>query len=166
MNAMPIDWLDQLKREYPKRSGPMSWPRVFLKLRRALIETNWDEIMEGVKRYAKYCQDAGTEGSSFVVAPARFFEDEIYLESLKFEQPQTKEQTAKAEIARKESDRMERCIADAARLGCPLRPYPQESAAAFETRVAIERDRDRTVSSGGDLGERIRGLANHMRIAK
>lgn len=166
MNAMPIDWLDQLKREYPKRSGPMSWPRVFLKLRRALIETNWDEIMEGVKRYAKYCQDAGTEGSSFVVAPARFFEDEIYLESLKFEQPQTKEQTAKAEIARKESDRMERCIADAARLGCPLRPYPHESATAYEHRLRTEQDNQRSVRRGDALGENIRNLTDRMRIAK
>lgn len=165
MNAMPIDWLDQLKREYPKRSGPMSWPRVFLKLRRALIETNWDEIMEGVKRYAKYCQDAGTEGSSFVVAPARFFEDEIYLESLTFTPAKDPKVAAHEAQAAERWDRASRLANDLS-----VERYRGDSIDTFEERIrAVQNGRLPQPSQGRTehpLSARITDLANRMRITK
>lgn len=163
MNELPGDWLDQLKQVYPNRSGPMSWPRVFLKVRRALFESSWESLIEGVKRYARYCQEAGIEGSAFVVAPARFFEDEIYLEDLSF---CAAEDPKKVDVRRLESERMQRAVDSAVQAGSTSRPYPQECAAAFETRLAIERNRNGSVSSGGALGERVRDLASHLRVAK
>jgi len=155
----------------------MSWPRVFLKLRRALFETNWEQIMEGVRRYARYCQEAGTEGSAFVVTPARFFEDEIYLEELSFCAPQSKEEAARAERKRQEAERMDRAIHSGNRLG--LRPVEGECASAFETRIYLASHAHRGTDGRGDgsgaggsnagdqrLANRVADLASRMRIAK
>lgn len=165
MNALPSDWLDQLKQVYPNRSGPMSWPRVFLKVRRALFESSWESLIEGVKRYARYCQEAGIEGSAFVVAPARFFEDEIYLEDLTFAAAiDPKVAAAKA----KEALRWDRASELAAHLSVPR--YPQDSLEAFESRIRLAETRPppRRVSdnAGGELSGRIADLANRLRVAK
>lgn len=193
MNQMPVTWLDELKAAYPKRSGPMSWPRVFLKVRRALLETSWDDCIAGVKRYAKYCQEAGIDGSAFVVAPARFFEDQIYLEELAFSPAEDPNVT---EHKRKERARFARAVDDA--LGMGIKPMPGECAAALETRIMLERTqgsttigprrRQLTDANGGNAGtteggpglqsdephsrgsESIRGrissLADRMRVSK
>src|SRR6185312_3231712 len=105
MNQMPIDWLDVLKVEYPKRSGPMRWPRVFLPVRRALMETSWVDLISGVKRYAEYCKASGKEGSDYVVAPESFFKDEIYLETFEYKAP---EDPKVIEARNKEADRWRR----------------------------------------------------------
>lgn len=176
---MPVTWLDELKAAYPKRSGPMSWPRVFLKVRGALLETRWDDCIAGVKRYAKYCQEAGIEGSAFVITPARFFEDEIYLEDLTFtpaEDPKIVEHRSK------EADRLARAREAGARIG--LEPMPGECSAAFETRIMLEnqrpgrgerRETDHVGASGESelhmrssesVQQRISSLAHRLRIAK
>lgn len=159
----------------------MSWPRVFLKVRRALFETSWADCMEGVKRYAKYCQEAGIEGSAFVIAPARFFEDEIYLEDLTFlptEDPKV------AEHKRKESERWARALEAASRLGVGgsvagaegLRPMQGECVAAFETRIRLAQDgigrghggrggnNEGARAGGGELSNRITSLSERMKI--
>lgn len=148
----------------------MSWPRVFLKLRRALIETNWDEIMEGVKRYAKYTQEAGTEGTAFVLTPARFFEDEIYLESLSFQIPEDPKITAHK---RKEAEHLGRVEREGILLG--LERYPLESIAAFETRIRMStvnagrtQSKDNRPDSGSgkgnpELSARIASLTARMK---
>lgn len=145
----------------------MSWPRVFLKVRRALLETNWDDCIAGVKRYAKYCQEAGIEGSAFVITPARFFEDEIYLEALTFapaEDPKV------AEHKRKEAERRDRAVVSGRALQPPVEPYPLESVAAYETRIMLAKnDRGRSdpaMGGGMAINARIASLANRMRIAK
>lgn len=136
MNQMPTDWLEQIKREYPKRSGPMRWPRVFLPVRRALLETSWDSIMEGVRRYAKYCKDSGKEGSDYVTGPENFFKDEIYLEELEFHAAEDPKITRAAAVA---VERMDRAVADGKRLF--LAPHPNEPVAAFETRIMLEKQK-------------------------
>lgn len=169
MNDLPSDWLIQLKRVYPNRSGPMSWPRVFLKVRRALFESNWETLIEGVKRYARYCQEAGIEGSAFVVAPARFFEDEIYLEDLSF---CAAEDPKKVESRNREAERFARAREAGVRVG--LEPMQGECAAAFETRVSLAQTHggNRANHSVGDhaaanaLGSRLAGLTDKLRIAK
>jgi hypothetical protein len=160
MNQMPSDWLDQLKQEYPHRSGPMSWPRVFLKVRRALMESNWETLIEGVKRYAKYCQEAGIDGSAFVVQPARFFEDEIYLEDLSF---CAAEDPKKAEAKRKEADYLARVTVRASGLG--ISRYADEPAAALETRCRLAETRGPDRLCDG-FATRVSDLAQRMRVTK
>lgn len=130
--------------------------------------------MEGVRRYAKYCQEAGTEGSSFVVTPARFFEDEIYLEDLKFEPPQTKEEIERGRI--RAADERRYVVAKEAAKRYGLTPSPGEPVGSFETRVELARQ---GISAEGRrhspdypqverprVDARISDLANRMRIAK
>lgn len=151
---MPVTWLDELKAAYPKRSGPMSWPRVFLKVRRALLETSWDDCIEGVKRYAKYCQEAGIEGSGFVVAPARFFEDEIYLEDLTFapaEDPKIIDQRARsltARIAVEERAREAGIVFD-----------KRDSTESIQTRINLERDRPKHRSDSNRISGSVHDLS-------
>lgn len=140
----------------------MSWPRVFLKVRRALIESSWEECLEGVKRYARYCQEAGIEGSAFVVSPARFFEDEIYLESLTFqaaEDPKVAEHRAKklAERVRVESE---------ASL-CGVQFDSRDSTESIQTRIEIARNqRPSRAALPPEISTRIGELSARMRIAK
>ena len=139
MNQMPTDWLDELKREYPKRSGPMRWPRVFLAVRRALLESSWESIMEGVKRYAMYAKASGKEGSDFIATPENFFKDEIYLEELAYEAPKSKKDLEQLERRRGEDERLHRANDEAMALG--LRQHLGEPVAAYETRIMLEKQK-------------------------
>lgn len=173
MNSMPPTWLDELKREYPQRSGPMRWPRVFLPVRRALQETTWDELIAGVKRYAEYCKASGKEGSDYVSSPENFFKDEIYNEVLVWKAPEKPEVI---ESRNKEADRW-RCAREAAgKLSPPLEAMPGESVGSFETRISlgIARGPSRQIVQGSlqadiqgrdtDLASRISSLAERMRV--
>jgi len=156
MNDMPTDWLDQLKTEYPKRSGPMRWPRVFLPVRRALMDVTWSEIIEGIKRYKAYCQASGKEGSDYVIGPESFFKDEIYLEQFEHKAPQDPKVI---EAKRQEAQRWDRAYRDADALACGgLKPYPLESIGAFETRIESARTRvsPRVAHLVSDLSARMR----------
>lgn len=177
--GLPSDWLDQLKAVYPKRSGPMRWPRVFLPVRRALMETTWDDLISGVKRYAEYCKASGKEGSEFVATPESFFKDEIYLEELLYQPSKTKEESRAAEIVARDAERIANAVRDSGGL---LRPMRGECAAAFETRIALERTRGPSCAphrpSAEPMGttairdpvvglhDRIAHLTDRMRIAK
>lgn len=163
---MPADWSDQLQAAYPKRSGPMGWKgmRLMLAVRRALQETDWNTILEGVKRYAAYCQKSGKEGSEYVKTPKAFFEEGIYLEELQFSAPIDHRE---AERQRQLADR-ERCADEAgSKLG--LSRYPQESIAAFETRISLARSfgRQHPAMAGEDRSSevraRIRAISEHFK---
>ena len=66
--TLPIDWSEQLQSAYPKRSGPCGWRgmRLMLALRRALMDSSWEEIIDGCKNYKAYCQASGKEGTDYV----------------------------------------------------------------------------------------------------
>lgn len=137
------------------------------------METTWDDLMQGVKRYAEYCKTSGKEGSDFVVAPESFFKDEIYLETFTH---QAAEDPKKADGRRMESERMQRAVDGAIQAGSALRPHPQEPAAAFETRIMLEKNNPHPQSRGTEssvdganaarLGSGIANLTARMRIAK
>jgi hypothetical protein len=165
MNDLPSDWSEQLQSVYPKRSGPSGWrsTKLMLALRRALFDSTWEQIIDGCKNYRKYCQAGGIEGSTFVQAPARYIEEGSYLETFAF---QAAEDPKKAESRRVEGEHMQRAVERAVQAGSALRPYPQESAAAFETRIRMEATRQPSVRPREELDGRIRDLANHLRVAK
>lgn len=168
MNDIPIMWATELQSAYPKRSGPCGWGgmKLLLAVRRALQQVTWDELIEGVKRYANYCQLSGQEGGPYVLSPQSFFEQAIYLESLSFEAPKTKEEQERARLAGLASEHMQRTVECAIQAGSALRPHTHESATAYEHRLRIEQDDQRSVRRGDALGENIRNLASRLRVAK
>lgn len=167
MNVMPTDWSEQLQSVYPKRSGPSGWKgmKLMLALRRALFDSTWEQIIDGCKNYARYCEEGGKTGSDFVQAPARFIEDGSYLEQFTFAAAVDPKVAAhKAQ----EALRWGRASELAAHLSVPR--YPQDSLEAFESRIRLAETRPppRRVSdnAGGELSGRIADLANRMRVAK
>lgn len=144
--------------------------RLMLAVRAALKETDWDSIMEGVRGYAKYCEASGKAGSEFVKAPISFFEEGIYAEELEYKQPADPKII---ERRRLEEEHMRRAVGRAIQAGSALRPYPQESAASFETRVSLaescpnrgERRMDGS-HEANPLGTRIASLADRLRVSK
>jgi len=163
MNDLPTDWLDQLKTEYPKRSGPMRWPRVFLPVRRALMDVTWSEIIEGIKRYKAYAIASGKEGSDFVIGPESFFKDEIYKEQFEHKAPQDPKII---EARAKEADFLHRAMEHANLLD--IKRYPHESAAALETRCMLAETQrpSKSICSGNseDMASRVTSLTARMRM--
>ena len=133
-----------------------------LSVRRALMATNWERIMEGVKGYAQYARDSGREGSDYVLSPKSFFDDQIYLEQLTYKVP---EDPKKIEARQKERERMARAEVAGAALPTPLFALPGESAAAFETRIMLaQQSKGRNESSR--VTSLVSGLAERMRMVK
>lgn len=168
MNDIPIMWATELQSAYPDRSGPSGWGsmKLLLAVRRALMDSTWEQIIDGCKNYKTYCQKSGKEGTDYVQAPLRFIADGCYLESLTFEAPKTKEEQERAKIDRLASEHMQRAIECAVQAGSALRPHTHESATAYEHRLRTEQDDQRSVRRGDALGENIRNLANRLRVAK
>jgi len=183
LNAMPLDWSEQLQAAYPKRSGPSGWKgmRLMLAIRRALFESTWEQIIDGCKNYKAYCQASGREGSDFVQAPQRFIEDGSYLETFTFKAAEDPKIT---EHKRKEAERRGRAVVSGRALFPPLECDPLESTAAFETRIYLAKSSPArppinssipgAITHGvpddseatARLSNRISSLAGRMRIAK
>ncbi len=132
-----------------------------LTLRRALINSDWDTIIGGVKRYADYCKKAGIEGTVYVQKPQTFIEEGGYLESFVHSEriiPKNTESIAGLER------RFQAAVDAGRRLPSPLSPFPGESVAAFETRVRLAEslgpEPDRRIP------EAISSLAARLRLAK
>jgi hypothetical protein len=163
MNQMPVDWSEQLRKEYPERAGPMGWggSRLMLSVRKALMATTWERIMEGVRGYAEYARISGKEGTEFILSPKSFFDDCVYLEQLTYKVP---EDPKKIEARAKEQERMDRAVRAGSTLEPALFPMPGESAAAFETRIMLASQSGRRVS--GDVSRvtaSISTLAQRLR---
>jgi hypothetical protein len=167
MHELPQDWTKQLIEAYPARSGPCGWGgmRLMLSVRRALNETSWERIMEGVRGYAQYARESGKEGSEFIVAPKTFFDDAIYLEQLTYKVP---ENPQKIEARAKEQERMDRAVRAGSTLEPALFPMPGESAAAFETRIMLAQQRPIQGHQPGisRIGSAVTSLKERMRMAK
>lgn len=167
---MPTDWSDQLRAAYPKRSGPCGWAgmKLMMAVRRALNATHWETIMEGVKGYARYCEQSGKVGSEFVKTPQAFFDEGIYLEELSFQEPED------PRIADKRvRDAAIRSDTERKALALGLQLDRNESTAALKTRISLTESRgnsgERRVdgSNGANpLSGRIADLANRLRVAK
>lgn len=74
-------WLN-FKLEYPHRGGGQPWTRAVKACKTRLAEgVTWEEIIEGAKRYAKYCEAAGKVGTEIVMHASTFLgPDKRYLE--------------------------------------------------------------------------------------
>ena len=134
MNNMPVDWINQIKAEYPARSGGLGWldMRLMLAVRRALLTHTWEQITDAIKAYKAYCQQSGKEGSELVLKPKSWFEQGGYAEEWRY---QVKQDPVAIEKAR-QSDALDRRADEAgARVG--LTRHALESRAAFETRVRM-----------------------------
>lgn len=70
--AEPAEFV-HLRAIYPKRAGSQPWNRA-LKAARARIRegSTWDEILEGVRRYARWATDTGKIGTETVMQAATF----------------------------------------------------------------------------------------------
>lgn len=131
-----------------------------LAIRRSLIEHTWDQIIEGCRNYAKFCQESGSEGSSFVQTPQRFIEDASYLEEFTYQEPAD---PRVADTARRKEQRWERAIRDGETLNPPLHPGKLDSIEAFETRIAMQRNKSPAPASSVDLRSRIANLAERLK---
>lgn len=142
-----------------------------LACRRALFESTWEQIIDGCKNYKAYCQASGREGSDFVQAPQRFIEDCSFLEEFTYQAAQSKEEMQRAEIRERDNQRMAKAVEAGNRLDPPIRPWPLESVAAFETRVRMQtinpspRPRERKDGGGMDtvVGDRGAEVSNSAR---
>lgn len=133
-----------------------------LAVRRALLDSTFEEVLSGCENYKTYCQASGIEGSSFVQAPQRFIEDGSFLEEFTYkaaEDPRIAEQKSR-EAARRSK------VESAARLagiGFDIR----DSTASIQTSIDLAASRGN--GSGAvhpEVSGRISELTARMRIAK
>ena len=69
----------EFKLLYPKRSGTQPWKRA-LKAINARLKKNalWQDILDGTKRYAAYCDTTGKSGTEYVMQAATFCGPELH----------------------------------------------------------------------------------------
>ena len=81
ISATPIEF-DDLKAVYPKRAGGQPWPRALKACNARLTQgSTWSEMLEGARRYQRFCSETGKIGTEFVMQAATFFgPDKRFLE--------------------------------------------------------------------------------------
>jgi hypothetical protein len=73
--GLPADWLEILKREYPRRDGPHWWLRVRTLLPQSLSAgAKWEDILEGTRAYRGYCDRQGITGTAYVKPACNWFD--------------------------------------------------------------------------------------------
>ncbi len=69
-----VQLIQELRKVYPKRSGGQGWGNLREKLPTLLNQGYTPEdIIEGTKRYARWCRASGIEGTSFVKQATTFY---------------------------------------------------------------------------------------------
>ena len=73
MNNMPVDWINQIKAEYPARSGGLGWldMRLMLAVRRALLTHTWEQITDAIKAYKAAMPKSGDIKLSKILSQLR-----------------------------------------------------------------------------------------------
>jgi hypothetical protein len=72
---LPIDWLEILKREFPRRDGPHWWLRVRTLLPQSVSGgATWDDILAGTRAYAAYCDRQGITGTQYVKPACNWYD--------------------------------------------------------------------------------------------
>ena len=69
------EWLESIREEYPRRKGGQKWPLAEDRIR-AIVKSGQAEpsqLLDGVKRYARFCQAEALVGTSKVMQAATFF---------------------------------------------------------------------------------------------
>lgn len=159
LNDLPGDWSERLQGAYPKRSGPSGWKgmRLLLCVRRALMDSTFEQVINGCENYRTYCRSAGIEGTDFVQSPLRFISDGSFAEEFIYKIP---EDPKVAEAKLRAADRDVRATERGNKLG--LVRHHLESVGAFETRCMLEE----TKPASHDIRSRVAGLAERMRMVK
>ncbi len=71
--AAPPPEFEEFKSLYPNRAGSQPWPNALKAIRARLREGHtWTEILDGVRRYARFVRAEGNEGTSYVLQAATF----------------------------------------------------------------------------------------------
>ena len=75
MSELPTDWMRQIQTAYPKRTGGQGWGHVRKKVPELILKEGFtfDELLDGVKRYAALCKALGDERSPYVMQARTFF---------------------------------------------------------------------------------------------
>ena len=73
--------LEQLKSLYPKRVGSQPWRRAMTAANARMKEgATWEELMDGVRRYAAFCDGMNKTGTQFVMMAATFLGPERHFD--------------------------------------------------------------------------------------
>lgn len=128
---LPTDWLDQLKREYPKRNGDNGWIAVRTLVPRALTAgATWERIMAGTKAYRVHCDKTEATGTAYVKQARTFYGPEQYFEEWADMQP--------AKTGKQVAEDVRWDTLKARAKVCGLRPPTQmESQGAYETLLKL-----------------------------
>jgi len=71
---LPPDYVEQLKKEYPRRDGDNGWVHVRTLIPRALTAgATWERILAGTRAYKAYCDKNGKTGTELVKQARTFF---------------------------------------------------------------------------------------------
>jgi len=170
------DWSERIQAVYPKRSGPSGWKgsRLMLAVRSAVKEHGWEVLLNGCQRYKDFAQESGKEGTVYVQTPERFIAERSFLEDFGYEAPKSRDEIAREEVARRDSDRLREAVLRGSHFGITQRPG--ESLGAFETRIRLAEQGHR-VSDDSDsaglagsyaesFGTRVASIAGRMRVGK
>ena len=128
-----------------------------LAVRRALMDSTFEQVVNGCENYRTYCRAAGVEGTDFVQSPLRFISDGSFAEEFIYKAP---EDPKVAEAKARAADRDVRARERGDRLGL-VRDH-LESVGAFETRCMLEE----TKPASHDVRSRISSLTDRMRMQK
>jgi hypothetical protein len=81
---------DELKQIYPKRAGDQGWSKATKACNARLKNgSTWNEILDGVRRYAAYCEATDIIGTQFVKQAASFCGPECHF-TLPWDPPRNK----------------------------------------------------------------------------
>lgn len=86
--ALPDNYLEQLKREYPRRDGDNGWLAVRTLIPRALSAgLSWERILQGTRAYRAHCDRKGLTGTGLVKQAKTFYGPDQYFEEWADMQP-------------------------------------------------------------------------------
>lgn len=154
---LPPDYLELLKKAYPRRLGDNGWLYVRTSVPRALTcGAIWDRILAGTLAYAEHCNVTGKTGTELVKAAKTFYGPCQYFDEWADMQPVVTPQQRVQEA---------RWVAlQARRAACGFRPpTPIESPDVYETQLRSA-EREQLESSGTYSGQGARNIPNVVAI--
>lgn len=95
---LPEDWLEHLRREYPKRDGDNGWIAVRTLVPRAITAgATWDRILAGTRSYRRHCDEKGKTGTELVKQAKTFYGPQNYFDEWADMEPVKTPQQAREE---------------------------------------------------------------------
>lgn len=160
--SLPADYLDQIKAVYPKRWGDQGWLHVRTLIPRALTAgATWEEILQGTKAYAAYCDARGITGSEHVKCARTFYDYRTQGWTEDYAPPPRPKTAADQRL----EARWDSLKARATAIGFRP-PTPVESADVYETTLRqVERERSyATPSANHDPSANILTLVSKVKV--